>query len=615
MSEFLTADIERQREVINQMNAQAYDERYNNTELTLRLALDAFEKARAIKYHSGKAWALRNIGIAYAISGRPDAAEAYLQEALALFERLDDMRGLGLVLSNLATAYHQIGKLDRSIEYYGRSIRYLQFIPDLSAHYAQALANLGSLMGELEQYDLALEYHQRALEIHRQGGNIRGEFFSMITLAQLFLATKDYEKSETHLQRAFDIATDLGEEDLVVRVLAGQAELLKERELIDQAIQTLENAEKLASNVQNPHLLANIYVAMADCQLKLNLVDKARENLEKINSLIDYVKQGALDYILPQLWAKLSELVGDYENAYKYHKEYTKRYIALQRVVTKNTLVAIDRVVREDIIGMQKEAQADIVVASRIQEALLHGSMELKQVFPESIYWLLPRSLVSGDFLWASRGKDGALVFIVADASGAGVSAAMLSAVAHTLLYEIITMRGVTDPGKVLSQLHKGLLDLLYSPTKASSAEIEAIQSEGLQIGVCTVLPNVGEVHYAGAQIPLWVYNPLLGWEQLMPDKRLIGQKIEGEKSPRLYTSTIIPIEKRWVLLFMTDGWERQVRASDGKRYGRSAVRDFLAKHPPQDLSEWLFTIQQEFDNWREGAAPTDDVLLAAVRV
>ncbi|MEN3040996.1 MAG: tetratricopeptide repeat protein [Bacteroidia bacterium] len=615
MNELLKAEVQRQRELIDQMNAQAYEERYNNTDLALRIALDAFEKAKSIKYHSGQAWALRNIGIAYAISGRPEVAEAYLQEALALFERLDDMRGIGLVLSNLATAYHQRGKLARAVEYYSRSLRYLQLIPDLSAHYAQALANLGSLLGELEEYELALEYHQKALEIHQKNNNPHGEFFSTMTIGQLFSAIKDYEKAESWLNRAFDIASDLGEEDLVVRVMVAQAELLQERDQIEQAMQILERGEKLASGIQNPHLLAGIYAAMADCQLKLNLLDKARENLEKINKVLDYTKHGTLDYVMPQLWARLAESMGDYETAYKYYREYANKHIALQRAVTKNTLAAIQKVVREDIIGMQKEAQADIIVASRIQEALLHGSAELKQVFPESVYWLVPRSMVSGDFLWVGRGKEGALIFIVADASGAGVSAAILSTIAHTLLYEIITMRGVTDPGKILSQLHKSLLDLLYSPTKASSAEIEAIQSEGLQMGVCTVLPNAGEVHYAGAQIPLWVHNPILGWEQLAPDKRLIGQKIEGEKSPRLYTSTIIPIEKNWVLLFVTDGWERQVRASDGKRYGRSAVREFLAKHPPQDLSDWLFTIQQEFESWREGAALTDDVLLAAVRV
>lgn len=615
MNASLTSDIERQRELIDQLNAQAYEERYNNTELTLKLGLDALAKARAIKYPAGQAWALRNIGIAYAISGRPEASEAYFQEALALFERLEEMRGIGLVLSNLATAYHQLGKLDRAIEFYSRAIRYLQLIPDLAHQYAQALANLGSLFAELEQYDLALDYHQKALDIHQKNQNLHGSFFSILTIGSLYQANKDYDRAEKFIQQALDVASELGEEDLVARALLAQAQLLKDKGQPDQAISKLRQAEQIASSIQNTSLRANIYLAMADTQLTLGLIEEAKKSLGFVEELSGKVKEGALDFYLPQVRSQLAEAEGDYKKAYEDYKEYVKRYLAMQRSATRNMLATVDKVLREDILGIEKEAQADLVVASRIQEALLHGKEELRQVFPESVYWLMPRSIVSGDFLWVGRGKDGSQILIVADASGAGVSAAMLSTIAHTLLYEIVTMRGVTDPGKILSQLHKSLIDLLYPPTKAASAEIEAIQSEGLQIGACTVYPNVGEVHYAGAQIPLWVYNPLLGWEQLTPDKRLIGQKIENESTPRLYTSTIIPIEKRWVLVFMTDGWERQVRASDGKRYGRSAIREFLAKNPPQSLSEWLIAIENEFNAWREGAALTDDVLLAAVRI
>lgn len=615
MSEILSADIQRQRESVDELNQRAYDERYNNTDLTLQLGLRALEKARAIRYPLGQAWALRNIGIAYAISGRPDAAEAYLQEALALFERLEEMRGIGLVLANLATVYQQLGKLDKAIEFYIRALRYLELIPDLATFYAQSLANLGSLFAELEQHDLALEYHQRALDIHRKNNNSRGIFFSLLTIGPLYQAMKDYEQAEKYILQSMDIAVELGEEDLVVRALLAHSTLLREQNRWDDAIQKLQQAEQLLSMIQNPSLLAHVYLGMAEVQLALGMVEKAEESVRQFESLRTKVSDNALDYFVPQLLSQIAEAKGDYESAYKHHKLYVQRYSAMHRTATKNTIATIDRIIREEIFGMEKEAQADLKVASRIQEALLHGSAELRQVFPESVYWSAPRSLVSGDFLWTGKGKDGSQIFIVADASGAGVSAAMLSTIAHTLLYEIVAMRGVTDPGKILSQLHKGLLDLLYPPTKASSTELETIQSEGLQIGICTVYGTAGEVHYAGAKIPLWVYNPLLGWEQLTPDKRLVGQKIESEKSPRLYTSTIIPVEKRWTLLFMTDGWERQVRASDGKRYGGSAVRDFLAKHPPQDLSEWLITIQQEFDQWREGAALTDDVLLAAVRV
>ncbi|MCS7189097.1 MAG: tetratricopeptide repeat protein [Bacteroidia bacterium] len=608
-------ELERQRNLVDQLNNQAYDERYNNTSLTLKLAEDALTHARRIHYTEGEAWALRNLGIGNAILGNAEKALEYLSQALGIFEQLENMRGLGLTLSNMGTVYQQSGQLDKAVEYLWRSLRYLQLIPDLAFFYAQTLANIGSLFGELEQYELAKEYHEKALKIHQEIGSQRGMFFSLISLGTYYQRLRNYEEAERLFNTALDIASELGEEDLIVRTLLAHAQLLNESGRHQEALVKLEQGERLASEIKNTHLLLSGLVAMAESQIELGLIEKAQKTLEKVEAIRNETREGVVEYFLPEIRAKLSEKLGDYEGAYKHYKEYTQKRLAIQRALSQNTLTTLERILREDIIGAKREASADIGVARRIQEVLLHGESELKEVFPNSVYWSVPRSLVSGDFLWVGRGKEGAQILVVVDASGAGVSAAILSTIAHTLLYEIITIRGVTDPGRILSQLHKSLLDLLYPPAKKANPEIEAMQAEGFQVGICTVLPSAGEVHYAGAHIPLWIYNPLVGWEQLNPDRRLIGQRMEEEKTPRLYTSNIIPVEKQWVILFMTDGWERQIRASDGKRYGRSAIRDFLNHHPPVDLREWMTNVQKEFEQWRGGAMLTDDVLMVAVRI
>jgi len=608
-------DVERQRKLVDELNAQAYEERYNNTHLTLQFAQDALQKAQAIHYTEGEAWAWRNLGIGHAIKGTFEQAEPCFQKAITLFEQLEHPRGLGLAYSNLGTVYQQMGRLDKAVEYLARSLRYLQLIPDLAFFYAQTLANLGSLFGELEQYDLAREYHEKALRIHESVGATRGMFFSLVSLGAFYEETQQKERAEACLQQALDIATELGEEDLVIRALLSQAQLLHRTGRSREALERLERAEVLARSVDSPFLLYQLYVILADTCLALDLIDKAQDALEKVQTYREKVPGGPLDYFIFDVQARLAEKAGRFEEALRHYKQYTERRFALQRAVSRNVVGTLEKVLREDLLGAGQEASPDLLVARRIQEAMLHGEAELKQIFPESVLWAVSKGVVSGDFLWAGKGKEGAQILVVADASGAGVSAAMLSTIAHVLLYEIISLRGVSDPGRILSQLHKSLLDILYPSAKKTSPEVEAIQAEGFQVGVLAFFPSLGEVHFAGAHIPLWIYNPALGWEQLAPDKRLIGQKAETEdRTPRLYTSTIVPVEKGWTLLFLTDGWERQVRASDGKRYGRASVRDFLATHVPTDLPQWLEAIQHEWDRWREGAAPTDDILLVATR-
>ncbi|MEN2993198.1 MAG: tetratricopeptide repeat protein [Bacteroidia bacterium] len=616
MSSPVPIDIEKQRQAIDELNARAYEERYNNTKLALQLAMDALSRAMDARYPEGQAWALRNVGIAYAILGESAQAEPFFQEALALFERLENMRGLGLTYSNLGTLYQQVGKLDRAIEFLSKSLRYLQLIPDLTFFYAQTLYNLAVLFSELEQDDLSREYQEQALKLYEKIQAPRGVLFSLLNLTRYYQKDGKLDQAEELVKRALEIASDIGEEDLVVRVLLAQAELLNRMNRYQEAIEQLQKAEALATEIRNPSLILAIQVNLADTYLNLGLLDKAKQAIDRIEELRPKTQSTLSDYILAEIRAKYAERIGDYAEAYRQYQSYVQRRLALQRAATKNALSAVERIIREDLLGVAQEAPPELQVARRIQEVILHSQEELRQTFADSALWLLPKSLVSGDFLWVGRGKDGAQILIVGDASGAGISAAMLSTLAHTLLYEIVTMRGVTDPGRILSQMHKSLLDLLYPPAKKSSPELEAMQAEGFQMGVCVVFPSLGEVHYAGANIPLWVFNPLVGWESFTPDRRLLGQKMEGEeRSPRVYTSVIVPIEKQWVLVFMTDGWERQVRASDGKRYGRSAVRDFLMQNPPKNLQEWVLAVRQEFDNWRQGAAPTDDVLVVAVRL
>ncbi len=611
----LQSEIERQKHTIDRLNEEAYDNRYNNTALTEKIASDALQLARKIHYQEGEAWALRNLGIAKAIQGKGDEAIQHFEEALKIFEQLDNFKGLGLSLSNLGTVHQQMGHIEKAAQYLTHSLRYLELLPDLSFFYAQTLGNLGSLFAELEQFDLAFEYHQKALSIHTANRYLRGAFFSHLTLASLHKTRQQWTEAEGQAQAALDTASELGEKDLIVRALLIEAEVYAAQGKREQALSTLSRADELVSTLQNPALEAYVQASMVDTCLNLGETQRARRALERFEALKAEVKDRTFTYFLPDFKARLAEREGRWEDAYRHLREYSERRIALAQALNKNTLAALDRILRQELKGTSGALSGETAVAKRLQEVILHGEAELQQVFPKSVYYFRPKEIIGGDFLYVGKGKDGAQLLAVVDASGTGAAAAILSTMAHTLLYEIFVVRGVTDPGRILSQLHKSLTDLLYPPAKKTFPEIENISAEGFQVGVCTVLPSLGEVHYAGGLIPLWAFNPVLKtWESLQPDKRLIGQKGE-ESGPRIYNSTILPVEKGTVLFFFTDGWERLVSARTGKRFGRAGIRDWLVENAPYDLKAWFDTLQKHIEEWRGDAALTDDILLVAIQI
>ncbi|MBR3317819.1 MAG: PP2C family protein-serine/threonine phosphatase [Atopobiaceae bacterium] len=100
-------------------------------------------------------------------------------------------------------------------------------------------------------------------------------------------------------------------------------------------------------------------------------------------------------------------------------------------------------------------ANTELSVARRIQQGLVPPSTELAGDGFEAFASMRMAREVGGDFYDLSVLGDGRLMFVLADVSGKGVSAALFMAMSRTLIYE--KMRTCLDPAKALNEANDSI--------------------------------------------------------------------------------------------------------------------------------------------------------------
>ncbi|MBK6522276.1 MAG: hypothetical protein IPG08_08045 [Sphingobacteriaceae bacterium] len=97
------------------------------------------------------------------------------------------------------------------------------------------------------------------------------------------------------------------------------------------------------------------------------------------------------------------------------------------------------------------EIKDSISYAKRIQESILPAEHMITDVFKDSFIFYKPKDVVCGDFYWFTKIGDEAIIAAV-DCTGHGVPGAFMTVIGNSLLNQIISFSGITNPATILSQ-------------------------------------------------------------------------------------------------------------------------------------------------------------------
>jgi serine phosphatase RsbU (regulator of sigma subunit) len=216
--------------------------------------------------------------------------------------------------------------------------------------------------------------------------------------------------------------------------------------------------------------------------------------------------------------------------------------------------------------------------------------------------FLRQRNIVGGDFLFLIETDDGFLLAVI-DCEGHGVSGALMTMMADSILRHTAAGADPRDPAHILEEVERAV------GTSLGGGLDEERFTSGFDIGLCACFPREGTLTYAGAGMPLYVREETGAVTTIAGRRRAVRSR--HRKPPERFENHTFTGDRR-MFFMLTDGFVDQAGGESSRGYGTRRLYELLRRAEPEWLDAAGNFWQQEFDAFRGEAAARDDVLAIA---
>lgn len=258
---------------------------------------------------------------------------------------------------------------------------------------------------------------------------------------------------------------------------------------------------------------------------------------------------------------------------------------------------------KEEIEIKNKSITDNMNYARRIQSAILPNINLIYNSLENSFIIYYPKDIVSGDFYTFAE-KNNRTLIIAGDCTGHGVSGAFMSMIGVSLINRLINENGITEPNLILNQLNSAVIETFR--------QSESESNDGMDVAVCSFDFNTNELHFAGANRPLWIIregNIIV----TNPDKFPIGGlQMAADRS---FKNNIVKLQKNDTVYIFTDGYADQFGGENGKKMMTAKFKEKLIAMQTLSMREQEQELKKHFHTWKGNHEQVDDVLVIGIRV
>lgn len=587
-----------------------------------------------------------NMGSQYLLENNFAEAERCLLKSLKAKEELGEPQSLSYTLQSLSELYLRQNKYDKAKEIGQKSLELSKKTGDKKSRIL-AYLELGKIdlkAGDSinadknfqQGYDLALEtnnlyYQSDAAYRLSSTKKIFGDYSGALKYYHIYsnihdsLFRIDKFNAVNEMQTKYE--TEKKEQEIVI--------LNKER--------LLKDVELMRSNEERLRKIKELEFANQEKQLNEVLLQKTKsENIakEKENQVLK------MDQMVKE--AELAKSQAEKEQANELSKRrtfqlygalvgavlvvlllaliyrgYREKKKANQSLTLKNELIHQQKLEvelqKELVDEKNKEITDSITYAKRLQDAILPPIEFIKNFFPESFVYYVPKDIVAGDFYFFE--VIGSKVLIAAaDSTGHGVPGALVSVVCSNALNRSVKEFKLVDPGLILDKTRELVLETF--------AKSDKNVKDGMDISlVCIdlVVENSDDVivQWAGANNPLWfIRNNLVLSDPNSKEKIQDLEEIKANKqpigfidNPQPFTTHQMHLKKGDILYLFTDGFADQFGGPKGKKYKYKPMQDLFIANKNKPFTEQKEVLNSVFTSWKGNLEQVDDVCVIGIRI
>lgn len=244
-------------------NKSSFDTAHIYLEKSLDYAIEAKDKVLEIG-------ALGSLGNLYKLQEDYQTAVEYYTKALAIDEPAAT-QARASILNNLGVIHRALNNTDRAIDYLNQSLDFSEQ-HNLNVTIMSASHGLGTIYSEERpDYDKAMEYMSKTLEISRILGNKQYEILSLMSLGTNFSIKGDHEKALEYAHESLSIAEEYGYPILIYggwselsRIYSDQGRYKESEEYALKSWAADSTSVELASGTAMSIAIANIYLGNKD---------------------------------------------------------------------------------------------------------------------------------------------------------------------------------------------------------------------------------------------------------------------------------------------------------------------------------------------------------------
>lgn len=257
-----------------------------------------------------------------------------------------------------------------------------------------------------------------------------------------------------------------------------------------------------------------------------------------------------------------------------------------------------------------QDFKSSVMYAKRIQSAVLSNEEKFKNLIPDSMIFLKPKDVVSGDFYWvdqlSNESEGDQLAYVTADCTGHGVPGALVSIIGNHLLDEGNLSNGFADPGLALDELNVAMNTALNS--RYASEKIR----DGMDLTLCVLDKKRRILKFSGARNSAYIVRKgeLI---ELKGDRKPIG--FNREEETHQFQSQTIQLEIGDMIYTCSDGYADQFGGPKGKKFMSKRLKSLFIEIATLSLDDQRTKLNKTLNEWMGTYEQLDDILVIGIQV
>jgi len=568
------------------------------------------------------------LGSIYSHQGGYTKGLEYKLKALDIYKRIGNKRGLAQLNNNVGVLHFRNQSYQQALYHYQLALQVAVEIEDEPSE-STYLLNIGEVYQKIHLWDKGIEYELKSLKISEKLGIGDNKAYGYGILGQIFKAQGKFEQAIEYQNKAIFIFNHLQDKVAEAEYLIRIAETYQAQRDTKNALHFAEKGLKVAEEVkviewvkEALHVMSDIYAVQGDtiaayryhkryASLKDSIFNESMiKQLAQLQSLYKTSEQQARIDLLTK-----DKVIQDEEAQIRniFLIVFIIGFVLItlllwvvfrsnKRKKRDNALLQLQKNEIEDI---NKDINASILYAKRIQDAILPTEAQLQYHLPAHFILFQPRDIVSGDFYWFQE-KDGLLFFAAIDCTGHGVPGAFMSMMGDALLNQIVLDKNLTHPDLILNEMHREIRKTLRQDDNENK--------DGMDLALVVIDSPQRVLEFAGAHCPLiLIQNNTL--EYIKGDRLSVGG-FQPEKE-RIFQRKLFPHDVPTTFYIFSDVYQDPFGGENMRKFSIARFRDLLLKIHLEEPAAQKAHLLKEFTSWSEqgNEKQIDDVLVIGVKI